>query len=157
MARPVQSMYLNAIRMVNTQNSYYARRDFDGDEAEATRRIAESLGAHADEIVITRNATEAAHNLMRQYRGLGKGDAVLLADVDYPGFNLRMTRHAKALGIPEPRTDWEEVMAAVKSCHEVLHEMGAPRVATNMRLGTRTDKAQSRDDKIASVKSKLDR
>ena len=34
--------------------------------------------------------------------------------------------------------------------------MGAPRVATNMRLGTRTDKTQSRDDKIASVKSKLD-
>ncbi len=52
--------------------------------------------------------------------------------------------------------EWEEVMAAVKRCHEVLHEMGAPRVATIMRLGTRTDKAQSRDDKIASVKSKLD-
>ena len=39
--------------------------------------------------------------------------------------------------------DWDEVMAALKRCHEVLHEMGAPRVATNMRLGTRTDKAQT--------------
>ncbi len=52
--------------------------------------------------------------------------------------------------------EWDEVMAAVKRCHEVLHEMGAPRVATNMRLGTRTDKAQTMSDKIASVESKLD-
>ncbi len=52
--------------------------------------------------------------------------------------------------------EWDEVMAAVRRCHEVLHEMGAPRVATNMRLGTRTDKKQSRNDKIASVRSKLD-
>jgi uncharacterized protein (TIGR00106 family) len=52
--------------------------------------------------------------------------------------------------------EWDEVMAALKRCHEVLHEMGAPRIATNMRLGTRTDKAQTMNDKIASVKSKLD-
>ena len=52
--------------------------------------------------------------------------------------------------------DWDAVMAALKRCHEVLHEMGAPRVATNMRLGTRTDKTQTMDDKIASVESKLD-
>ena len=51
--------------------------------------------------------------------------------------------------------EWDEVMAALKRCHEVLHEMGAPRVATNMRLGTRIDKNQSMDDKIASVESKL--
>jgi len=90
MARPVQAAYLDALRMVNTQNSFYARKDFAADEAEATRRIARSLGAHEDEIVITRNATEACHNLIRQYRGLGEGDAVLLADIDYPGFKSHM-------------------------------------------------------------------
>ena len=52
--------------------------------------------------------------------------------------------------------EWDEIMAALKRCHEVLHEMGVPRVATNVRLGTRTDKAQSRNDKIASVESKLE-
>ena len=52
--------------------------------------------------------------------------------------------------------EWDEVLAALKRCHEVLHEMGAPRVATNMRLGTRTDKAQTMDDKIKSVEQKLD-
>ena len=52
--------------------------------------------------------------------------------------------------------EFDDVMAAVRRCHQVLHEMGVPRVSTNMRLGTRTDRNQSRDDKIASVESKLD-
>ena len=52
--------------------------------------------------------------------------------------------------------EWDQVTAALKRCHEVLHEMGAPRVASNVRLGTRTDKRQSRDDKIASVKQQLE-
>jgi uncharacterized protein (TIGR00106 family) len=51
--------------------------------------------------------------------------------------------------------EWDEVFAALRRCHEVLHEMGAPRVATNLRLGTRTDKCQSRTDKIESVRNRL--
>lgn len=51
--------------------------------------------------------------------------------------------------------DWDEVMAAVKRCHEVVHEMGAPRLTSSMRLGTRTDRAQSIADKVNSVKTKL--
>lgn len=51
--------------------------------------------------------------------------------------------------------DWDEVMAAVKRCHEVIHDMGAPRITTSMRLGTRTDRAQSMDDKVQSVVKKL--
>jgi len=51
--------------------------------------------------------------------------------------------------------EWDEVVAAVKRCHEVLHGMGVPRIHTDLRLGTRTDKAQSLADKVASVKAKL--
>ena len=51
--------------------------------------------------------------------------------------------------------DWDEVMAAVKRCHEVVHEMGAPRITTSVRLGTRTDREQTMDDKIQSVQEKL--
>ena len=90
MAHPVQSTYIDALRMVNAQNSFYARKDFAADEAQATRRIASALGVHDDEIVITRNATEACHNLIRQYRELEPGDAVLLADLDYPEFKTHM-------------------------------------------------------------------
>lgn len=51
--------------------------------------------------------------------------------------------------------EWDDVLAAVKRCHEVVHEMGAPRVYTVMKLGTRTDRAQSLDDKTKSVEEKL--
>ena len=51
--------------------------------------------------------------------------------------------------------EWELVFAALKHCHEILHEMGAPRVSTNMRIGTRIDRPQSMQDKIDSVKQKL--
>jgi selenocysteine lyase/cysteine desulfurase len=99
MASPVQDVYLDALRMVNAQNSFYARKDFDADEAEATRRIADSLGAREDEIVITRNATEAFQNLVSQYRGLEPGDTVLLADIDYPSFKRHLHWLSGARGV----------------------------------------------------------
>ncbi len=51
--------------------------------------------------------------------------------------------------------EWDEVMAAVKKCHEVVHQMGAPRISSTIRLGTRTDRNQSMEDKIKSVKVKI--
>lgn len=53
--------------------------------------------------------------------------------------------------------EWDEVMAAVKRCHEVLHELGVPRVSTNIRVGTRSDKDHGIDAKIRSVEEKLGR
>jgi len=46
---------------------------------------------------------------------------------------------------------WDEVFAAIKCCHEVVHEMGAPRITSSMRFGTRTDRDQTMQDKIDSV------
>lgn len=51
--------------------------------------------------------------------------------------------------------EWDDVFAAIKKCHERLHEMGVPRISSNMRIGTRTDKAQTMMDKIKSVEEKL--
>jgi uncharacterized protein (TIGR00106 family) len=51
--------------------------------------------------------------------------------------------------------DWEAVFRAVRRCHEAVHEMGAPRIFTTMKIGTRTDKAQSLNDKTRSVQTKL--
>jgi uncharacterized protein (TIGR00106 family) len=51
--------------------------------------------------------------------------------------------------------EWDDVFAAVKRCHEVVHEMGAPRITTTIKAGTRTDRAQTMEDKINSVKAKL--
>ncbi|MDH4379582.1 MAG: MTH1187 family thiamine-binding protein [Vampirovibrionales bacterium] len=51
--------------------------------------------------------------------------------------------------------DWDTVMAAIKRCHEKVHGMGAPRITTTLKLGTRTDRVQTMADKVASVTSKL--
>jgi len=51
--------------------------------------------------------------------------------------------------------EWDAVMGAVKRCHEVVHALGAPRITSSMRLGTRTDRQQNMDDKITSVVEKL--
>ena len=51
--------------------------------------------------------------------------------------------------------EWDDVMAAVKRCHEVVHEMGAPRISSTMKVGTRTDRSQSMADKVYSVQAKL--
>ena len=51
--------------------------------------------------------------------------------------------------------EWNDVVAAIRECHEALHAMGAPRVSSSIRLGTRTDRDQTMDDKIRSVEEKL--
>ena len=51
--------------------------------------------------------------------------------------------------------EWDEVFAAVKRCHEVVHAMGAPRISSTMRFGTRTDRDQTMADKLESVERRL--
>ncbi len=65
---------------------------------------------------------------------------------------LKTNLHAYGTNI---EGEWDEVFAAIKRCHEVLHEMGAPRVSTVIKVGTRIDRKQSMEEKIKSVKDKL--
>ncbi len=52
--------------------------------------------------------------------------------------------------------EWDLVMGALKRCHEVIHEMGAPRITTTVKLGTRVDRPQTMEDKVRSVQEKLE-
>lgn len=47
--------------------------------------------------------------------------------------------------------EWDDVFAAIKRCHQRVHEMGAPRITTSIKVGTRTDRQQSMQDKVDSV------
>jgi len=51
--------------------------------------------------------------------------------------------------------EWDDVFTAIKRCHEVVHGMGAPRISTTIKLGTRTDREQSMQDKVRSVERRL--
>jgi uncharacterized protein (TIGR00106 family) len=55
----------------------------------------------------------------------------------------------------EVQGDWDTVAAAIGRCHDTVHEMGAPRVSTTVKLSTRTDRDQSLDDKVASVQGQI--
>jgi uncharacterized protein (TIGR00106 family) len=65
---------------------------------------------------------------------------------------LKIKLHAYGTNI---EGEWDEVFAAIKRCHEEVHEMGAPRISTNLRVGTRIDRQQTMEDKVKSVEDKL--
>jgi uncharacterized protein (TIGR00106 family) len=65
---------------------------------------------------------------------------------------LKIKLHAYGTNI---EGEWDEVFAAIKRCHETVHGMGAPRISTNLRVGTRVDRAQTMEDKVRSVEDKL--
>jgi uncharacterized protein (TIGR00106 family) len=68
------------------------------------------------------------------------------------GAGLTYELHANGTNI---EGEWEDVFAAIRRCHEELHSMGVPRLHTEIKLGTRTDRQQSMTDKLNSVRSKL--
>ncbi|MEM9646111.1 MAG: MTH1187 family thiamine-binding protein [Planctomycetota bacterium] len=49
---------------------------------------------------------------------------------------------------------WDEVFAAIKLCHQRVHAIGAPRITTSIKVGTRTDRVQSMQEKVSSVTMK---
>jgi uncharacterized protein (TIGR00106 family) len=65
---------------------------------------------------------------------------------------LKIQLHAYGTNI---EGEWDEVFAAIRRCHEVVHEMGAPRISTTIKVGTRTDRQQTMEDKVRSVAGKL--
>ena len=52
--------------------------------------------------------------------------------------------------------EWDEVMAAIRRCIETVHSMGAARISTLIKLGTRTDREQSMDEMVRSVRKKVE-
>lgn len=65
---------------------------------------------------------------------------------------LKSSLHAYGTNI---EGEWDQVMEVVKKCHERIHEMGAPRITTTIKLGTRVDRSQSMEDKVKSVEEKM--
>jgi uncharacterized protein (TIGR00106 family) len=51
--------------------------------------------------------------------------------------------------------DWDAVMATIKQCHEAVHALGAPRITSTLKFGTRTDRHQTMADKVSAVEALL--
>lgn len=67
------------------------------------------------------------------------------------GTDLKTTLHPNGTAL---EGEWNAVMDAVKACHDKVHEMGAPRIFTTLKIGTRIDRKQTLEDKVDSVVAK---
>ena len=65
---------------------------------------------------------------------------------------LQTTLHAYGTNI---EGEWQQVFEAVRLCHQTVHEMGAPRITSTLKFGTRTDRQQTMAEKVSSVQNKL--
>lgn len=68
--------------------------------------------------------------------------------------SLKTQLHAYGTNI---EGEWDQVFKAIKRCHEVVHQMGAPRISTTLKFGTRIDRSQSMKAKVKSVQKRLKR
>ncbi len=66
------------------------------------------------------------------------------------GLNISM--HAYGTTI---EGEYDQVFAAIRRCHEQIHAAGAPRITTTIKMGSRTDRSQTMEDKLRSVEEKL--
>ena len=58
---------------------------------------------------------------------------------------LRVQLHAYGTNV---EGDLEAILSTIKQVHETLHAEGIPRLATSIKIGTRTDKETSLESKI---------
>lgn len=111
MSKPVMDAFSKNNQYVNQNSSYYARELYYGDYDKIIKRLADKLNVGNDELVLTRNATEALQNLIAGYNKLEAGDSVIYADVDYDSMQseMRFLKFYRGvdvinINIPEPAT-----------------------------------------------------
>ena len=129
MSRPVLAAYQQMVAKVNRDSSFYARRGMGTDMVAVQDRLAGFLGVERDEIVLTRNATEALKALIGGYNRIRPGQAALYADLDYDSMQASlesaMTRRGARtirIALPEPAT-WQNVIDAYAQAFEAHPEI----------------------------------
>jgi uncharacterized protein (TIGR00106 family) len=65
--------------------------------------------------------------------GVSVSDEIAACERVFAEANLKTNLHSYGTNI---EGEWDEVFAAIKRCHEVVHAMGAPRVSSSLRFGT---------------------
>lgn len=83
MASPVLAEYQRLSAWINRENTSWARFELGEAYARLRERVATFLNVGADEIALTRGATESLQALIGSYNNLSPGDTVLFADLDY--------------------------------------------------------------------------
>lgn len=90
--------------------------------------------------------------LIPQVEGLSLSPYIAECQRIFEEMGLNHKLHAYGTNI---EGEWDRVLEAVKRCHLRVHEMGAVRISSTLKLGTRTDRDDSIDAKVDSVTKKL--
>jgi len=124
MSRPVLAAYQECVAKVNRESSFYARRGMGADWGAAHARLAAFLGVEPEEIVFTRNATEALKALIGGYNRIKAGQAALYTDLDYDSMQASLEtsmarRGARTIKIPLPEpANYQNVIDAYAQAFE---------------------------------------
>lgn len=112
MALPVLNEYKKLTDFINRDNTFFARFQVSKTYRDLRETVAKFLNVGADEIALTRGATEALQSLIGGYNKLKSGDTVLYADLDYSEMKnairwLKERRGANPVKVnfPEPTKD----------------------------------------------------
>jgi len=62
--------------------------------------------------------------------------------------DLKIELHGNGTNI---EGEWDQVMLAIKRCHKVVHQMGALRISSMVKVATRVDREETLSGKIKSV------
>ncbi|KAJ5317188.1 hypothetical protein PENANT_c029G10587 [Penicillium antarcticum] len=65
---------------------------------------------------------------------------------------LKYVMHSAGTTIEGP---WDRVHQVIGQAHTILHQQGIVRIQTDIRVGSRTDKTQSFEDKVSKVRELL--
>ncbi|OJJ89043.1 thiamine-binding protein [Aspergillus glaucus CBS 516.65] len=66
--------------------------------------------------------------------------------------DLKYTMHSAGTTLEGP---WDRVYQVIGQAHTMLHQQGIVRIQTDIRTGSRTDKAQTAEDKVNKVRQLL--
>jgi uncharacterized protein (TIGR00106 family) len=90
-------------------------------------------------IFLTGKAGTGKSTLLDYFRRTSEKKVVVLAPTGVSAVNIE--------------GEYDQVFAAIRRCHEEIHEAGAPRISTTIKLGTRIDRVQTMADKLKSVEN----
>jgi selenocysteine lyase/cysteine desulfurase len=117
-SRAVLAAEMDAMQMAQRRGSHYKRNEMSADRENAWADLARLAGAAKDEVILTRNATEAL-NIVILGMPLQRGDEIVHSNQDYPSVVEALEQRAqrdgltlKAVALPlEPESD-DEVTTA---------------------------------------------
>ena len=113
---PTLYKYIEHVKTINFEGSYYMRNSLESDNLKLRKRISDWLSCNKKNIIITRNTTESLDLIIGGYPW-EKGDEAIYAQQDYGSMKLmfeqvskRYNIKAKVISIPNHPSSDEEIV-----------------------------------------------